>query len=217
MRTLKTLSLLGALVGGLQAEKSAFFVGAMYEMGGTSFRAKVLGQSKAGAIIPKNAITQGVGVHVGYNQLFGQKGWMGLRYYGFYNWGITDFGKIVYNNDVAFTNNSFDLSAYGVGLDLLINLINADEFSLGVFGGIAVGANTWWTVKGGSNPQTKFQWLFNGGVRAVLTKYHGIEVGFKVPMLNANYTEYFNGAEVNESVIRLKRDWAFTVAYYLLF
>ncbi|WP_104750287.1 outer membrane protein [Helicobacter cynogastricus] len=216
MRTLKTLSLLGVLVGGLSAEKSAFFVGAMYEMGGTSFKAKVLGQGTKNAIFPKNAITQGVGARIGYNQLFGQKGWIGLRYYGFYNWGLTDFGKVISNSNVAFTNNSFNLSGYGVGLDLLINLINTTGFSFGVFGGIAIGGNTWSLVKG-NNPQTKFQWLFNGGVRAVLARHSGIELGFKVPMMNANYTEYFNGTEVNESVIRLKRDWAFTAAYYFLF
>ncbi|WP_120944618.1 outer membrane protein [Helicobacter labacensis] len=213
---LKVLSLVGAtaLWGGLQAEESAFFVGAMYEMGGSTFKAEVLGGNA-----PKtnaNAITQGVGVHIGYNQLFGQKGWIGLRYYGFYNWGITDFGKVVYNDKVAFTNNTFNLSGYGVGIDLLVNLINATGFSFGVFGGLAVGGNTWWLVKG-NNPQTKAQWFFNGGVRAVIAKHNGIELGFKVPMMRANYIRNYNGVQVDNTTISLKRDWAFTIAYYFYF
>ncbi|WP_104753717.1 outer membrane protein [Helicobacter salomonis] len=215
MRILKALTLTAALCGSLQAEESALFVGAMYEMGGSTFRAKVLGEG----YVPKpgkNAITQGLGVHVGYNQLFGQKGWVGLRYYAFYNWGITDFGKFVPNHKVEFTNNTFNLSGYGVGLDLLLNFINAESFSVGVFGGLAVGGNTWWLVKG-NNPQTKVQWLVNGGVRTVISKRHGLELGFKVPMMHVNYVETFNGSKFNNTTLFLKRDWAFTAAYYFYF
>ncbi|MFC3847633.1 outer membrane protein [Helicobacter baculiformis] len=214
MRILKTLSLASALCGALQAEKSAFFVGAMYEMGGSTFKAKVLGSSA-----PKpsaNAITQGLGVHVGYNQLFGQKGWIGLRYYGFYNWGVTNFGEVISNSKVEFVNNTFNLSGYGVGLDLLLNLINTEGFSLGFFGGLAVGGNTWSLVKG-NNPQTKAQWLVNGGIRTVIAKHSGIELGFKVPMMQANYIKNFDGTRVDDTTLYLKRDWAFTAAYYFYF
>ncbi|WP_104706491.1 outer membrane beta-barrel protein [Helicobacter bizzozeronii] len=204
---------MGALVGGLQAEQSAAFVGVMYEVGASTFKARLHGQdlSKGPS---RSAITQGVGVHVGYNQLFGQKGWIGLRYYGFYNWGLTNFGNFVSNNNINFGKNTFNLSGYGVGLDLLLNLFTGDNFNLGVFGGVAVGGNTWTASQVN---KTQFQWMVNAGVRLVIARHSAIQFGVKIPMMRASYASHPNGTEFYNTDIYLKRDWAFTAAYYFLF
>ncbi|BCD46010.1 outer membrane beta-barrel protein [Helicobacter suis] len=212
MQLSKTLILTGALtlIGNLQAEQSAFFVGAMYEVGGSTFKARVL-HDQTPSYADRNAITQGIGVHIGYNQLFGQKGYFGLRYYGFYNWGLTNFGKIVYNNASYFGRNTFNLSGYGVGIDLLINLFNGERSNFGVFGGVAVGGNTWSAVNGSN--ATQFQWMFNTGVRLVVARHSAFELGVKIPM---RVTHMYTPVMEN-TYLSLKRDWAFTAAYYFLF
>lgn len=211
--TLKLAFGVGALVCGLQAEESATFIGAMYEVGGSTFKARLKGRDFPQGS-SRDAITQGVGIHVGYNQLFGQKGWVGLRYYGFYNWGLTNFGRFVSNRSANFGKNTFNLSGYGVGIDLLVNFFNKEDFSLGVFGGVAVGGNTWTAA---SVSKTQFQWMVNAGVRAVIAKHSAIEFGVKIPMMHASYLAHPDGVRLYSTDIYLKRDWAFTAAYYFLF
>ncbi|BCZ17516.1 hypothetical protein NHP190003_07980 [Helicobacter sp. NHP19-003] len=195
--------------GALSAEQSAFFIGGVYEVGGSTFKARIDGKNPNN--VNRTAITQGVGARVGYNLLFGQKGYVGLRFYGFYNWGLTNFGKVVWNKNANFGKNTFNLSGYGVGADLLVNLFNGEKSNLGIFGGVAVGGNTWSAVHGSG--ATRFQWMVNVGVRAVIARHSAFEVGVKIPMLATHVPNpVFDGINLS-----LKRDWAFTAAYYFLF
>ncbi|BDQ27073.1 MULTISPECIES: outer membrane protein [Helicobacter] len=200
--------------GGLHAEKSAFFIGGIYEVGGSTFKARISGKKPNS--MNRTAITQGVGVRVGYNLLFGEKGYVGLRFYGFYNWGLTNFGKVVWNRNANFGKNTFNLSGYGVGADLLINLFNGEKSNLGVFGGVALGGNTWYAVHGPGGA-TRFQWMVNVGVRAVIARHSAFEVGVKIPMLATHVQGRVDGGVFNDFSLSLKRDWAFTAAYYFLF
>ncbi|BEG57391.1 Outer membrane protein [Helicobacter sp. NHP21005] len=199
--------------GALSAEQSAFFLGGVYEVGGSTFKARI--DDKNPNNVNRTAITQGVGVRIGYNQLFGQKGYFGLRYYGFYNWGLTNFGRAVWNKNANFGKNTFNLSGYGVGVDLLVNLLNGEKSNLGIFGGVALGGNTWSAVHGSG--ATRFQWMVNVGVRAVIARHSAFEVGVKIPMLATHVQGRVDGGVFNDFSLSLKRDWAFTAAYYFLF
>ncbi|WP_104712154.1 outer membrane protein [Helicobacter cetorum] len=241
--------LLGALaMQGLQAEKSAFFIGGMYEVGIATLKNKTTQYASNSKTIAKsfpqthNSMIEGFGIHMGYNQLFGKKGWAGFRYYGFYDWGVVNFKNVSMRDDNAIDLNSkFNLSSYGVGIDLLLNVVNFTHFSLGVFGGVAIGGNTWYSANhqkpletrpsnlpseaNGSGlvggdlhlKKTQFEWMFNTGIRSVIAKHVGIEAGVKIPMRNTPYLRFETKDGTHAYQEDLKRNWSFYAAMFFLF
>ena len=103
---------------------------------------------------------------------------------------FTGTGKTYYNH-------VFD---YGVGGDLLFNFIDAPEHSFGIYGGVAIGAETWvangkeYKPSEGSESYFGFQTTINAGVRGVFNEHNGIEFGIKFPLLD---TQIFKGAGVS--------------------
>ncbi|WP_104683172.1 outer membrane protein [Helicobacter felis] len=94
----------------------------------------------------RNAPMFGLGVIAGYKQFFGKKKWFGLRYYGFFDYGHSNFTNATASNytSVFFLNDDkVDMYTYGAGTDMLFNIINKDKFSLGFFLGVQFAGNTW--------------------------------------------------------------------------
>ncbi|GAA7432057.1 outer membrane protein [Helicobacter pylori] len=157
-----------------------------------------------------NGALNGLGVQVGYKQFFGESKRWGLRYYGFFDY---NHGYI----KSSFFNSSSDVWTYGVGSDLLVNLINDsitrkdNKLSVGLFGGIQLAGTTWLNsqyvnLTAFNNPYSakvntsNFQFLFNLGLRTNLamkkkkdsehSAQHGIELGIKIPTINTNYYSF---------------------------
>ncbi|WP_104748326.1 outer membrane protein [Helicobacter cetorum] len=246
--TFSSILLISLSFQGLHAEKSAFFIGGMYEVGMATLKDKTTQYAGTSKTIAKtfsqdhNSVIEGFGIHVGYNQLFGKKGWAGFRYYGFYDWGVAKFKDVrMYDDNAIDLNSNFNLSSYGVGIDLLLNVVNFKFFSLGVFGGVAIGGNTWYAanhhkplevrqsnlpnVANGSGSvggelhlkKTEFEWMFNTGIRSVIAKHVGIEAGFKIPMMTTPYLRFDTKDGTHSYSEDLKRNWSFYAAMYFLF
>ncbi|GAA9503360.1 Hop family adhesin HopQ [Helicobacter pylori] len=162
-----------------------------------------------------NGAMNGLGVQVGYKQFFGEKKRWGLRYYGFF-----DYNHAYIKSN--FFNSASDVWTYGVGSDLLFNLINDkktnflgknNHFSMGLFGGIALAGTSWLNsqfvnLKTVSNVYSakvntaNFQFLFNLGLRTNLARpkkkdshhaaQHGMELGVKIPTINTNYYSFLD-------------------------
>ncbi|GAA7733410.1 outer membrane protein [Helicobacter pylori] len=157
-----------------------------------------------------NGALNGLGVQVGYKQFFGESKRWGLRYYGFFDY---NHGYI----KSSFFNSSSDIWTYGVGSDLLVNIINDsitrknNKLSVGLFGGIQLAGTTWLNsqyvnLTAFNNPYSakvntsNFQFLFNLGLRMNLatakkkdsehSAQHGIELGIKIPTINTNYYSF---------------------------
>ncbi len=157
-----------------------------------------------------NGALNGIGVQVGYKQFFGESKRWGLRYYGFFDY---NHGYI----KSSFFNSSSDIWTYGVGSDLLVNIINDsitrkdNKLSVGLFGGIQLAGTTWLNseyvnLTAFNNPYSakvntsNFQFLFNLGLRTNLatarkkdsehSAQHGIELGIKIPTINTNYYSF---------------------------
>ncbi|GAA9351308.1 outer membrane protein [Helicobacter pylori] len=162
-----------------------------------------------------NGALNGLGVQVGYKQFFGESKRWGLRYYGFFDY---NHGYI----KSSFFNSSSDIWTYGVGSDLLVNIINDsitrknNKLSVGLFGGIQLAGTTWLNsqyvnLTAFNNPYSakvnasNFQFLFNLGLRTNLamkkkedsehSAQHGIELGIKIPTINTNYYSFL-GAQL---------------------
>ncbi len=157
-----------------------------------------------------NGALNGLGVQVGYKQFFGESKRWGLRYYGFFDY---NHGYI----KSSFFNSSSDIWTYGVGSDLLVNIINDsitrknNKLSVGLFGGIQLAGTTWLNsqyvnLTAFNNPYSakvnasNFQFLFNLGLRTNLatakkkdsehSAQHGLELGIKIPTINTNYYSF---------------------------
>ncbi|WQS13004.1 outer membrane protein [Helicobacter pylori] len=151
----------------------------------------------------------GIGVQVGYKQFFGKNRIFGARYYGFFDY---NHGYI----KSSFFNSDSDVWTYGVGSDFLVNFLNDKElknsnFSMGVFGGIALAGTTWLNsqfvnlttfnnVYSAKVHNSNFQFLINLGLRMNLaaakkkdnkhSAQNGIELGVKIPTINTNYYSF---------------------------
>ncbi len=157
-----------------------------------------------------NGALNGLGVQVGYKQFFGESKRWGLMYYGFFDY---NHGYI----KSSFFNSSSDVWTYGVGSDVLVNIINDsitrknNKLSVGLFGGIQLAGTTWlnsqyMNLTAFNNPYSakvntsNFQFLFNLGLRTNLatakkkdsehSAQHGIELGIKIPTINTNYYSF---------------------------
>ncbi|WP_104748101.1 outer membrane protein [Helicobacter cetorum] len=228
----------------VNAEQSGFFLQGSYEVGQAYYNNKLIIDGKTDFNRHQKQTTQGFGVGVGYNQLFGQKGWVGLRYYGFYDWAEAKFGTQHFEGGFLSKNglnSNMNINTYGAGIDLLINFVNLDKFSMGFFGGMAVGGTTWnaqaknrdivWndtldekqakSLLAGDYQNsvelksTVFQWLFHFGVRSVISRYTGLELSFKIPMAKTPYLNMVGGDSSYQETF--KRMYSFNVSYYVIF
>ncbi|AFI05334.1 outer membrane protein [Helicobacter cetorum] len=243
---LKISCQLALVLSFVYAEQSGFFVSGSYEVGQAYYNDKLVIDKQPDFNRHQKQATQGFGVGIGYKQLFGQKGWAGLRYYGFYDWaevnfGIQHFAPGSHLQANGGLNSNMNINTYGAGIDLLVNFVNLEHFSMGLYGGMGVGGTTWkpqaknrdlvWTTtlneeqgkrlfNGDHNANvelrnTVFQWFFNFGVRSVIYKHTGLELGFKIPMAKTPYLNMVDGDSSYKETF--KRLYSFNVSYYLTF
>ncbi|MCH4601951.1 Hop family outer membrane protein HopF [Helicobacter pylori] len=147
----------------------------------------------------QSASMNGFGAKMGYKQFFTHKKNVGLRYYGFLDYGYANFGDT--NLKVG-----ANLVTYGVGTDFLYNFFERsrrrERTAIGLFFGAQIAGQTWSTnvtnLLSGQRPDVKsssFQFLFDLGVRTNFAKTHfnkhkldqGIEFGVKIPVIAHKY------------------------------
>ncbi|GAB0051388.1 Hop family outer membrane protein HopF [Helicobacter pylori] len=147
----------------------------------------------------QSASMNGFGAKMGYKQFFTHKKNIGLRYYGFLDYGYANFGDT--NLKVG-----ANLVTYGVGTDLLYNFFERsrrrERTAIGLFFGAQIAGQTWSTnvtnLLSGQRPDVKsssFQFLFDLGLRTNFAKTHfnrhkldqGIEFGVKIPVIAHKY------------------------------
>ncbi|GAA7903530.1 Hop family outer membrane protein HopF [Helicobacter pylori] len=145
------------------------------------------------------ASMNGFGAKMGYKQFFTHKKNIGLRYYGFLDYGYANFGDT--NLKVG-----ANLVTYGVGTDFLYNVYERsrrrERTTIGLFFGTQIAGQTWSTnvtnLLSGQRPDVKsssFQFLFDLGVRTNFAKTNfnkhrldqGIEFGVKIPVIAHKY------------------------------
>lgn len=147
----------------------------------------------------QSASMNGFGAKMGYKQFFTNKKNIGLRYYGFLDYGYANFGDT--NLKVG-----ANLVTYGVGTDFLYNVYERsrrrERTTIGLFFGAQIAGQTWSTnvtnLLSGQRPDVKsssFQFLFDLGVRTNFAKTNfnkhrldqGIEFGVKIPVIAHKY------------------------------
>ncbi len=147
----------------------------------------------------QSASMNGFGAKMGYKQFFTHKKNIGLRYYGFLDYGYANFGDT--NLKVG-----ANLVTYGVGTDFLYNVYERsrrrERTTIGLFFGAQIAGQTWNTnvtnLLSGQRPDVKsssFQFLFDLGVRTNFAKTNfnkhkldqGIEFGVKIPVIAHKY------------------------------
>ncbi|WP_120846180.1 Hop family outer membrane protein HopF [Helicobacter pylori] len=147
----------------------------------------------------QSASMNGFGAKMGYKQFFTHKKNIGLRYYGFLDYGYANFGD---TNLKAGAN----LVTYGVGTDFLYNFFERsrrrERTAIGLFFGAQIAGQTWSTnvtnLLSGQRPDVKsssFQFLFDLGLRTNFAKTNfnkhkldqGIEFGVKIPVIAHKY------------------------------
>ncbi|WRC89468.1 Hop family outer membrane protein HopF [Helicobacter pylori] len=147
----------------------------------------------------QSASMNGFGAKMGYKQFFTHKKNVGLRYYGFLDYGYANFGDT--NLKVG-----ANLVTYGVGTDFLYNVYERsrrrERTTIGLFFGAQIAGQTWSTnvtnLLSGQRPDVKsssFQFLFDLGVRTNFAKTNfnkhrldqGIEIGVKIPVIAHKY------------------------------
>ncbi|MGL2548648.1 Hop family outer membrane protein HopF [Helicobacter pylori] len=147
----------------------------------------------------RSASMNGFGAKMGYKQFFTHKKNIGLRYYGFLDYGYANFGDT--NLKVG-----ANLVTYGVGTDFLYNFFERsrrrERTAIGLFFGAQIAGQTWSTnvtnLLSGQRPDVKsssFQFLFDLGLRTNFAKTNfnkhrldqGIEFGVKIPVIAHKY------------------------------
>ncbi|GAA9608466.1 Hop family outer membrane protein HopF [Helicobacter pylori] len=147
----------------------------------------------------QSASMNGFGAKMGYKQFFTHKKNIGLRYYGFLDYGYANFGDT--NLKVGAS-----LVTYGVGTDFLYNFFERsrrrERTVIGLFFGAQIAGQTWSTnvtnLLSGQRPDVKsssFQFLFDLGLRTNFAKTNfnkhkldqGIEFGVKIPVIAHKY------------------------------
>ncbi|GAA9646228.1 Hop family outer membrane protein HopF [Helicobacter pylori] len=147
----------------------------------------------------QSASMNGFGAKMGYKQFFTHKKNIGLRYYGFLDYGYANFSDT--NLKVG-----ANLVTYGVGTDFLYNFFERsrrrERTAIGLFFGAQIAGQTWSTnvtnLLSGQRPDVKsssFQFLFDLGLRTNFAKTHfnkhkldqGIEFGVKIPVIAHKY------------------------------
>ncbi|UOS50538.1 Hop family outer membrane protein HopF [Helicobacter pylori] len=147
----------------------------------------------------QSASMNGFGAKMGYKQFFTHKKNIGLRYYGFLDYGYANFGDT--NLKVG-----ANLVTYGVGTDFLYNFFERsrrrERTTIGLFFGAQIAGQTWSTnvtnLLSGQRPDVKsssFQFLFDLGMRTNFAKTNfnkhkldqGIEFGVKIPVIAHKY------------------------------
>ncbi len=167
----------------------------------------------------RSASMNGFGAKIGYKQFFTEKKNIGLRYYGFMDYGYASFG------DTSLKVGA-NLVTYGVGTDFLYNFFERsrrrEKTAIGLFVGAQIAGQTWSAdvtrLLDGKRPNIKsssFQFLFDLGLRTNFAKTRirkkrvdqGLEFGVKIPVIAH---QYFKAQGSSASYMR---NFSFYVGY----
>ncbi|WQT02141.1 outer membrane protein [Helicobacter pylori] len=167
----------------------------------------------------RSASMNGFGAKIGYKQFFTEKKNIGLRYYGFMDYGYASFG------DTSLKVGA-NLVTYGVGTDFLYNFFERsrrrEKTAIGLFVGAQIAGQTWNTdvtrLLDGKRPNIKsssFQFLFDLGLRTNFAKTkirkkrvdQGLEFGVKIPVIAHQYFK------AQGSSVSYMRNFSFYVGY----
>ncbi len=167
----------------------------------------------------RSASMNGFGAKIGYKQFFTEKKNIGLRYYGFMDYGYASFG------DTSLKVGA-NLVTYGVGTDFLYNFFERsrrrEKTAIGLFVGAQIAGQTWSAdvtrLLDGKRPNIKsssFQFLFDLGLRTNFAKTRirkkrvdqGLEFGVKIPIIAHQYFK------AQGSSVSYMRNFSFYVGY----
>ncbi|PAF44473.1 outer membrane protein [Helicobacter sp. 11S02596-1] len=217
----------------LMAEDSGLFAGVSYQIGKSHLDEKGSTAMQQGGMVVEqhhnviDELTNGAGIQLGYKQFFGASKALGLRYYGFLDYGYTNFGsKILHNGEDYYTH----MLGYGVGADVLWDFINKESQDFGVFAGVGIGGETWiangkeiqeQNLPKGKASYVNFQTTIDVGLRSNLYKHHGFEIGMKIPLLEQTI---FEDKDDNSKIVVstsdrtiVKHKYSFYVSYLYTF
>ncbi|WP_104638121.1 outer membrane protein [Helicobacter bizzozeronii] len=254
---------LGVASSGLMAEKGGGFIGINYQVGqgrmntglytNNNYSPGMWHLNKQGVAVGNqnwqgtniswhgkyaNGAMNGFGFLAGQSFFFkplnAKTAWLGVRYYGFFDYGYAHLGRqlsLPTTVGGSIYNGSVDLSmiAYGVGTDLMGNFFDREDASVGVYGGFAIGGNAWQVNKAtlhawedalmasntgsvGKPSHGNFNVWLNFGFRANIHKHNGIELGVKIPMLVNKFLKTAGGQYYS-----LKRDYSVYLGYLYTF
>lgn len=131
----------------------------------------------------------------------------GYRKYVYFGWGYSSMKNVSYNGGVGImqqdsifttTQNTYYNSVleYGIGVDALYNFMDKGSDSFGVYAGVAIGGETWIAngkrykpKEGPGENYVNFQTILNVGLRGVIAKNHGIEIGARFYMFEPKIFE----------------------------
>ncbi|TLD81436.1 outer membrane beta-barrel protein [Helicobacter trogontum] len=137
-----------------------------------------------------------VGVQLGYNYMF--TNFLGLRGYVNYNYGFAH-SHLKRTEQNQTTDDSRLISAHTVSgnIDVLLNFLNSDTFSFGVYAGVGFGYMTMsstsrvsgnGTITNTITPEGNgFILPINAGLMLTANGHHRFELGFKIPTLGVKY------------------------------
>ncbi|WP_104714011.1 outer membrane protein [Helicobacter cetorum] len=170
----------------------------------------------------QHGMSNGFGVNIGYKHFFGQSRNLGLRYYGFFDYGYTQMG-------IGPQTSRANIFVYGAGTDFLWNIFrrtyHTKAVNFGFFFGVQLAGASWASslrnqiIANWGNAKdiqnSHFQFLFNLGLRTNFAEFkrfagrhgnkarliqQGLEFGVKIPTINQ---QYFQSAGADVSYRRL--------------
>ena len=180
---------------------------------------------------------------------FGPDSRFGFRKYLYLGYGYNSMQNISYNGDLSLvtiipgndesiftgTKHTYYNSVieYGFGIDALINILQSGNSSAGIYGGVAIGGETWIAngkefkpSAGPGESYSNFQTILNVGARMLIKKHHGLEIGAKFYMLSSDiykghgYSPLMNQAtgglatvDLHDTVTTMKRPYIVHVTY----
>lgn len=233
------LGLSAILASSAIAEDDGAFVG--LEVGLTSVKAEAKATAPAPMAVTNTAkdILPSLAIKGGYKWFFGDSKRFGTRAYGIVGVGTGSLTQLSTTFAQGGGNASFISGSrhtyyttyidYMVGADALFNFANSDSFTFGLFAGVGLGGTTWaangkeFEPKGGTGKgrsYANFQVALNVGLRANIAKTHGIEVGGRFYLPDA---EIFNavGATTAQgqatTTTTHARPWAINLSYIFNF
>lgn len=231
------LGLSAILASSAIAEDDGAFVG--LEVGLTSVKAEAKATAPMAVTNTAKDILPSLAIKGGYKWFFGDSKRFGTRAYGIVGVGTRSLTQLSTTNAVGGGNVSFLSGSrhtyyttyidYMVGADALFNFANSDSFTFGLFAGVGLGGTTWaangkeFEPKGGTGKgrsYANFQVALNVGLRANIAKTHGIEVGGRFYLPDA---EIFNAVGATTPVpgttttTTHARPWAINLSYIFNF
>lgn len=220
------------------AENDGAFVG--LEVGLTSVKAEAEATSPLALTNTAKDILPSLAIKGGYKWFFGDSKRFGTRAYGIVAAGTGSLTQLSTTFPAGGGNNSFISGTghtyyttyldYMVGADALLNFANSDSFAFGIFAGVGLGGTTWiangedFEPKGGTGngrSYANFQVALNVGLRANIAQSHGIEVGGRFYLPNA---EIFNAVNATTPIpgtttttTTHSRPWSVNLSYIFSF